>query len=572
MVSFNLTFDLNVSLEQRIGFTLAAALYENLFTDTTPINIHIGATDSMDNDKAVGGAVPIFHEVHYGVYQQYLANDVSSDADHSALEALQDGNTVDVLIDGQRVDGNTKITLTRAQAKALGMTEALVLEDGSTWTRDMVQDPEALDGYIVINNSYDWSYDFTREAEAAPNTLDFLTMALHELGHSVGFVSGLDGLMKSVELHSGETRTEGFTGLDLFRYSDTSASIDHPNGSVNDLSVGEASYFSLDGGKTAIAEFEEGDEYQASHWQRSQNALGIMDPTLGYQERTSLSHLDLQAFDVLGWDIDYDAYQAGLDLNDLYNQALNSISEDFEVGVEAIESAIANEQDWHTLVYGSWWQDFQQQMLELGHAWWWQESEEAPLELRHAWWWQELEEVSLELRHAWWWQELEEVSLELRHAWWWQELEEVSLELRHAWWWQELDPATDIAPNSTPNSTPEEAAESPTDGPQQSVEDASFTVTEGKTDDILSGNEGDDLINGQLGDDLIDGAEGDDIILGGKGNDIIYGWHGSDMLYGGEGDDFLTGENDADSIHGEDGHDVLTGGARRRYPRRWCWQ
>ena len=190
MVSFNLTFDLNVSLEQRLGFTLAAALYEKLFIDSTSINLHISSTDALDNDKAVGGAVPIFQEVHYGVYQQYLARDASSEQDQSVLKALQEGNTVDFWIDGQLVNGNTKIMLTRAQAKALGMMEGLVLDDGSMWTRDMLQDPDAVDGYIVINNSYDWSYDFTREAEAEPNTLDFLTMALHELGHNVGFVSG----------------------------------------------------------------------------------------------------------------------------------------------------------------------------------------------------------------------------------------------------------------------------------------------------------------------------------------------------------------------------------------------
>ena len=195
MVSFNLTFDLNVNLEQRIGFALAAALYEKLFVDSTTINLHIGATDKLDNDKAVGGAIPIFHEVHYGVYQQYLALDTSSEQDQSVLTALQKGNTVDFWIDEQLIDGNTTIMLTRAQAKALGMTEALALEDGSIWTRDMVQDQDALDGYIVVNNSYDWSYDFTRQAETEPNTLDFLTMALHELGHSVGFVSGLDGLI-----------------------------------------------------------------------------------------------------------------------------------------------------------------------------------------------------------------------------------------------------------------------------------------------------------------------------------------------------------------------------------------
>ena len=73
-------------------------------------------------------------------------------------------------------------------------------------------------------------------------------MALHEIGHSLGFVSGLDGLLETFELHSGETRTEGFTALDLMRYSETSASVENPDGAVSDLSFGGEAYFSMDGG------------------------------------------------------------------------------------------------------------------------------------------------------------------------------------------------------------------------------------------------------------------------------------------------------------------------------------
>ncbi|MEM9219758.1 MAG: hypothetical protein AAGD25_36195 [Cyanobacteria bacterium P01_F01_bin.150] len=101
-----------------------------------------------------------------------------------------------------------------------------------------------------------------------------------------------------------------------------------------------------------------------------------MDPTLGYQERTNLSYLDLQVFDVLGWDVNYAAYNAGIDLNALYAQAIQSISEDFGIGVEAVEGAIQNGQDWHSLVNGAWRESFKQQMLDLGHGKWWQEVEQ----------------------------------------------------------------------------------------------------------------------------------------------------------------------------------------------------
>ena len=109
MANFNLTYDLDVTLEQRLGFEMAAQIWSQLLTDDTQINLHISSTSDLNNGQAVGGAVPIFHEVNYGVYQEYLALDSTSDEDESVLDALQEGNTVDFLVDGEVVDGNTTI-------------------------------------------------------------------------------------------------------------------------------------------------------------------------------------------------------------------------------------------------------------------------------------------------------------------------------------------------------------------------------------------------------------------------------------------------------------------------------
>jgi len=60
--------------------------------------------------------------------------------------------------------------------------------------------------------------------------------------------------------------------------------------------------------------------------------------------------------------------------------------------------------------------------------------------------------------------------------------------------------------------------------------------------------DGDDTLNGSAAADFIDGLGGNDVIDGGSGNDDIYGNDGDDRLIGGEGDDQLAGGAGADTF------------------------
>ena len=113
---------------------------------------------------------------------------------------------------------NDRVTLTTANAKALG----LLTEENAP----------SIDGYIVVNNlqnnSFDWSYNFDREGEPEVSRLDFLSVALHEIGHALGFASGIDSQDRVDETSSQErlqAQLDKLTTLDLFRQSERSNAV-----------------------------------------------------------------------------------------------------------------------------------------------------------------------------------------------------------------------------------------------------------------------------------------------------------------------------------------------------------
>ena len=75
--------------------------------------------------------------------------------------------------------------------------------------------------------------------------------------------------------------------------------------------------------------------------------------------------------------------------------------------------------------------------------------------------------------------------------------------------------------------------------------------------DTLDGGLGDDFISSGLGDDALYGSDGNDIIQGREGNDSLYGEAGNDFLTGGEGANFLVGGSGNDTIFGEGGIDTV---------------
>lgn len=566
MVDFNLTFGYDISIEQRVVFEVAARILSTYLTDNTAVDVHILGASRLNDGQAVGGAVPLFHKVHYGVLKEYLEQDSSSYIDEQSVLHLQDGNTVDFSAYGEVINSNTEILLTKAQAEAIGMDESLLLADGAKWDRDVVQST-GLDGYIVVNQDFEWNTDVLRLEEPTEGTLDLLSMAIHELVHVMGFVSGIDGTIDINQLLSDELQVEGATLFDLMRYTETSAATENPDGSVSSITEGEAAYLSADGGETSIGDLstgQGGDGYQASHWKRMQVAMGIMDPTLAYKEQLTLAERDLQALDLLGWDVDYSQLETELDMEALLIEAEQAVAQSL-----GLDSTVLTEHrsagSVYTMGFSEWWQLFEKQIVEMGFSEWWQVLEAGYdtwedfqadpnriVEMGFSEWWQAFEATVLEMGFSEWWQTFEADMLQMGFSEWWQ-----LLEMGFSEWWQQLETYFATLEDTAGQDFFGESEQFTKEGTETTT---GVVTSGGAQDDILAGSTGRDLISGGGGDDLIDGKAGNDILLGDDGNDLIYGLTGDDQIYGGDGNDFISGEADNDKLYGEAGADIISGG------------
>ncbi|MEO0925087.1 MAG: NF038122 family metalloprotease [Cyanobacteria bacterium J06643_13] len=313
---FDFTYAPGTSTEQIIGFEMAGQVWSSYLDDDITVRIYVESTDQLPED-VVGAALPAKKKkADLNNLRKKLVDDATSSDDAAALLNLPSlDNEFSIVVDGRELEKTKDVRFTNANAKAL----------------DLLNDePDKLDGYILVNDltgqsTAGWNYDASRIT--SNGGVDFLSVAMHEIGHVLGFVSGIDDdgwleVLTKAEREEKELKDDAFkfaSPLDLFRYSDN----DLAAGKI-DLSTGGNPYFSIDGGETNLASFSSGeytdrggDGYQASHWQNG-SGLGIMNPILRAGEIKDISSLDLKAMDVIGWDIN----DSSSDWQQMYNDAL----------------------------------------------------------------------------------------------------------------------------------------------------------------------------------------------------------------------------------------------------------
>jgi hypothetical protein len=297
-LTFNFTPAAGTSQLAIDGFAAAGNLWSSVLTDNVTVNVNINFTDLSAGTLGETGS----SNRSYAYSQVYnaLNNDRTSADDNTAVNSLSKTSAFNLLLnrtannpngagsatpylDSDSDANNRTINMTSANAKALGL----------------LGNSNSADASISFSNLFGW--DFNRNDGITGGTFDFVGIAAHEIGHALGFMSGVDILDgNSSSRFYNDNQFTYVTPLDLFRYS-----TDSKNANAIDWTAdARDKSLSLDGGATEIGAVSTGalfgDGRQDSHW-KDNLGIGIMDPTIAPGEFLQITESDKRAFDIIGW-------------------------------------------------------------------------------------------------------------------------------------------------------------------------------------------------------------------------------------------------------------------------------
>lgn len=265
------------------GFAAAAYFWESVLTDDVTVNFRVGFTSVGFAPTTLGQASSSSSNISTAAWKAALTGDATTALDASVVSNLPNFSS-------------TTVNLNTTVQKALGLYTGAANNNDAT---------------ITFNSARPFDFD-TRDGFSGTPASDFISVAIHEMGHALGFTSNVG---TNTTLNSRPSNT------DMFRYKSTETNAE--GGNINgswDITWGGDPYFSIDGGKTEFknnAGFSAGpDGFQTSHWREggrihdgvsctvlTEPQVGILDPTGGICQEGIVTAQDLAIMDAMGWNL-----------------------------------------------------------------------------------------------------------------------------------------------------------------------------------------------------------------------------------------------------------------------------
>ncbi len=279
------------------AFNDAAGLWEDIFTH--PVTVNIDANLAPLSPSVIGTASSVVLVGPYDLIADAMRADAAAEPDDGVVASLPTSGQFSAFVPtGFGLSGS--LGASKANLKAMGFSGL----DAFPFT--------PLDATITFNSNF--AFDFDNSDGVGAGLLDFTTVAAHEVGHALGFLSIVDRIDSLVDQNLIENVNP--RALDLFRFGFDADGFENPSTLTNFTNFGRNLVPGVGLDRRAFfddlsAEFlmstgvSQGDGRQASHWRDNGitgTLIGVMDPTLATSQVFPIKASDIRALDVIGWD------------------------------------------------------------------------------------------------------------------------------------------------------------------------------------------------------------------------------------------------------------------------------
>ncbi|HKQ47805.1 MAG TPA: NF038122 family metalloprotease [Phycisphaerae bacterium] len=279
-VGANFIFNLsgNVPPSAATALTAVEAYLENQWVD--PVTISINVDFASMGGGVLGATGSDYVSVGYSTARTALIN--GQDPDDTLQDFLPVGVTIPV-----RYDGNTGVVTNEGTVFVTeGNYNAAIGNVGGV--------------HASMTYNSDFNFDFDPSNGITGGFYCFQSVAVHEVGHAMGFTSGADFRTSDIEM------------LDLYRFQNTDGGGDFNPDDTSEFGVtARLVDFNVPDNDVnsdlIVIEYpmSDGNPNQASHFREQALNIGIMDPTFASGVTFSpnfYKSADRAMFDAIGWD------------------------------------------------------------------------------------------------------------------------------------------------------------------------------------------------------------------------------------------------------------------------------